>query len=299
MSCDTAGFSAGSGGANQTWNFTSLNVVDSLIYAIVHRNSASNGGQFPNASFVEVFGTNEVYVENNASQYAVGGLSQSGIIIKYPNTQINYNRPATYQDTLVDTFTTEYTVMSFNVKGAGVIRTKVDGYGTLVLPDSTYSNVLRFKIESDEVDTIQGLPAPANLVLVKARGYIWFDAKHKGALMRVDSIDIKSPVQNTTVYTVSYYKAGQALGVQSISSFTEDAACYIGTGVIKINAPFNSDKEYHLSVYNSSGQVVFSDKFKATGNLYTNTISDLPNGLYYMSLSADNQQISAIKVYKR
>lgn len=300
MSCDTTGFNPGTSGVNQTWNFSNLTVVDSSIHAVIHRNSASNGGQFPNASFVEVFDGNEIYIENNASQYAVGGLSLSGIIIKYPNTQINYMRPATYQDTLVDTFTSDYNAMSFNVKGGGVIRTKVDGYGTLILPDSTYTDVLRFKSEFEQVDTIQGLPGPGNLIFIKSHVYIWFDSSHTNALLRVDSVDIKSPVQNTTVYTVNYYKAAQpVVGINSLTSDKVIIGCYMGNGILKISADFDRNSIYKVYAYNTIGQAVYSSQFKPSGDMYLTDIPDLPSGVYYISLHADNQPPVSVKVYKQ
>lgn len=294
---DTAGFNPGAAGANVTWDFSNMKFKRWLNIYIIHPNSASNGGLFPNATYVEALASgDEVYVKNDAS-YTVEGVVQAGVVIQYPDARKVLTRPITYNDTFKDGYTTKYSVQTYNLEGAGNSTTIVDGYGQLITPDDTFDNVLRVKATFTQSDTVKGLvPLVANSI---GTSYYWFDSAHKEPLMRVEEIDITSPLQNARVYVVAYIDTNPpAADVEDVTSSSAKVNAVINDRNLLLSGDLITGKEYSLALYSQNGQAIVNTKFVANSNVLITSLPELPSGIYVLTLTKQGSRPQVIKVIK-
>jgi hypothetical protein len=114
-----------------------------------------------------IFGTYSKYEPNNR------------IILKYPLT---YNSQL-YTDTYDRTDSVQGPWPSFWQYGTQQIYS--DAYGTLILPDSTYTNVLRVK---KQVHFLTDFPFTSGTVYTDIDIYEWYSADHRTFLLQVNNM---------------------------------------------------------------------------------------------------------------
>ena len=90
---------------------------------------------------------------------------------------------------------------------------KVEGYGTLITPYQTHSNVLKVKTTLDQVDSVVFFATPLGLPR-KIVEYTWYDANFKLPIMRAEGIEV---LGFTTINTVQYYDT-RIVGTEELNS---------------------------------------------------------------------------------
>lgn len=138
--CDTNGISRGASGASVTWNFGSLSQTSTsteTYIACAHPYIDS----FPGSTIANTDGAgNYTYFIADVNKFSVTGVYNVATGYQYytnPATMISY--PATYGASHIDTG-----LIAIPFGSLAVIDSSTnDGYGTLVLPSGTYTNVLR------------------------------------------------------------------------------------------------------------------------------------------------------------
>jgi hypothetical protein len=134
----------GGGGAGVTWNLSGLTLMYGGTLSIVNPSGTPYTGTFPTSNFCLqlVTGTTSydynrksaIGIENLATTYAGVGTGTD----YSPNPRLNMPFPFHYLDAVTDTF------QSTTSAPETVILT-YDGYGTLITPFHTYTNVIRVK----------------------------------------------------------------------------------------------------------------------------------------------------------
>ena len=149
-------FDPGPGGANQTWDFSSLNPSNplDLNFEILDPATVQGNVDFPDAEFVlflPTFGTYEFYAANADSIYLLGGVSISNnevdFLTIFTDPEDGIQLPLTYGDNYPYFSAFEqYLFGSFLTSETREGNVNVDGYGTLITPAGTFTNVLRLQI---------------------------------------------------------------------------------------------------------------------------------------------------------
>jgi hypothetical protein len=214
--CDTAGVQHGPSGANQTWDFSTL-VVGSMNppSSIVSPASTPYASTYPSADMVyyqddgyggEVFS----YINATSSMAEIVGQAidtnnVSYYQISYPNAYTIALFPTTYNTTGNDTYMRNIPLVTtpflMELRTYGSIDFIADGYGTLILPSGTYTNVLRTKTIHNATDSLVYTPPtiPASLSGTSQNiTYDWYGPNMKSALL---SIQYSSNTQNSTTTT--------------------------------------------------------------------------------------------------
>jgi hypothetical protein len=138
MSFGPAG-SPGAGGANQTWNLSAIPATPSATMTIVSPGSTPCGSSFPSANWAQdISGAQYNYYASTSAQLEVLGEQfpsscSGGITYTSPKTVLQF--PFNYTNSFTDTYSTG--------TGTGTVTTTYDGYGTLITPSGTYTNVTR------------------------------------------------------------------------------------------------------------------------------------------------------------
>jgi len=228
--CDTAGVQAGPSGANQTWDFSTL-VVGSMSPAssIVAPSSTPYPSTYPTADMVyyqdDGFGSEVfTYMDVTSSEATLVGqaIDTNNVNfyqISYPNTYKIVGFPTTYNTTWNDTYLRNIPLVTtpflMELRTYGSLDFTADGYGTLILPSGTYTNVLRTKIVHNATDSLVYTPPsiPASLSGTSSyTSYDWYGPDMKSALL---SIQFSSNTQNsTTTYDKSVMIGNVSTGIQ-------------------------------------------------------------------------------------
>lgn len=138
--CDSV--NEGTSGMNQIWNFTSITCPNSYQSKWL----SSINSSLPTASMVNVSGFDTSFYDFSANLIdEIAISSQNTGFVPLTNSYIQNNFPISYGSTLTDSFVfSPYIVNSFTHLVSGNARYLVDGFGTIVLPTGTYTDVLRF-----------------------------------------------------------------------------------------------------------------------------------------------------------
>jgi hypothetical protein len=207
MKCNADSVMPGKSGAKQIWDFTSLiSLKDTMTETMVDPASTPDGDLFINATLAEKYSDGRyVYADIRENQNFLMGFadSRNKILIKYPNPMLFAQRPLTYGTVLTDQFTDEFMANNFEFEGSGSMVLKADGYGTLILPNGKYNNVLRVKITQNQVDTMTRFN---QISKTTSTTYVWFDENHTSALLKIDQIESKMFNRKSVYYLLSETK---------------------------------------------------------------------------------------------
>lgn len=144
----------GSAGMDQTWDFSAF-VTDSLIYInFVDPATTPDGALFPNAT-IAALDTGGIFAYS-AFTTAGGefqGLSIPGLgAIVYSDPMSQGTFPCTYNTTWTDNLAAEF-VLGLPTVRTGTTTGTADGYGTLILPWGSITDVLRITYVEDYADS--------------------------------------------------------------------------------------------------------------------------------------------------
>ncbi len=146
--CNTTGVPTGDTGSNITWDYSSLSVTSRDTVTVLDGAATPYTDSFPGVTLAEYLSANGEYVYYNTSTHAMRDTGAyfppatggAGCIFETkPATYLSY--PFTFGNALNDSCA--YIVYSSAQSSQQVDTMLADGYGTLILPSGTYTNVLR------------------------------------------------------------------------------------------------------------------------------------------------------------
>lgn len=187
--CQTDSIFPGSSGKNRVWDFSKLKQKTNSILTeeIVNANKTPYKKDFKEADFAEKNsdGTWVFYKINNNQNFLTGYVDDnSKMKMMYSDPMLFAKRPVQFSDSITDTFKRTYTVNQMDMTGSGTITIVADGTGTLILPNGTFENVLRIRIEIIQLDApVQYASWPSKSI---QKTWTWFDNKHTSALLKID-----------------------------------------------------------------------------------------------------------------
>jgi hypothetical protein len=147
----------GSAGANQNWDFSALPSVTNKTVQYQTPSSTPHGASHTTSNLALNDDPDYYYMQSTSSALTVTGVFTSIISenVTFQNPQDLMRFPATYNMTYVDTFKAVFSFGGNPGKRTGTATVLVDGYGSLMLPGQTYTDVVRVKTTENSVDSIE------------------------------------------------------------------------------------------------------------------------------------------------
>lgn len=136
----------GNGGPAETWDFSAYSGSNVVNYSGVNPTGTPYGSQYPAAdvcSYVPSQGQYEYLEDDPAATYLLGANSASLSMNFSADKQKFMVFPLTYNDTWTDTYQASGNNAGFPFTRTGSMTATADGFGTLITPNGTYTNVLR------------------------------------------------------------------------------------------------------------------------------------------------------------
>lgn len=287
-----AGFSPGSAGTVQSYNFGNVvsNGIKNTQYVAV--GSTPFSSQFPNATLASTDGaTYTFYSLSNSALSIVGRVdSIGGPVISYSNSE----------DILRYTFSmgsnyTDQWAASYN-NGTQVFRTgtttvKGDGTGILIIPGATYMNILRISVLQSYKDS-----SASFIHNYSKEEYSWYIEGAKEPLAKMatytftdGSSTISSQEGSFTSSTVGFEENNLGLSLNLFPNPTTE-----NISLLLSDEKFSTTK---FKIINQLGQEILNvTKYTETSeNLIKFDVTDLNNGLYHLQLIHQNGTIETKK----
>jgi len=258
------GLSPGDAGANQTWDFSGLTLTPlNQTVNTVAVATAISASSFPNSNYCLIMtdnsDTNDIKtaytffnLSNTSFEYL--GSSGPGYNLNFLDPQIILQFPYTYNTEINDTYQIEaWTTKSFT--------SVYDGYGTLITPFGTYTNVIRQK-------RTEGLYV----------SYSWYQTNPFSFVMDGEFTDngYINVYKNTTGLGINPIEPKKAMAVFPNPAHTE----------LNIQLPEQQTLDC-VAVTDITGKIVL----KQDQNLNQINVSHLANGLYFIEAHSGNEKL--------
>lgn len=182
---DTTGVNPGNSGANQTWNFSNINIgSDSIVANVVNPNTTPYFSYFPTSNIAMITGGYNYYTISDGDMNMIGsvdGTLPDQKITIFSDPELYLRIPFTYNSTFTDNYFATF-AFSFGDTGIkrGIVTKTADSWGTIILPGGTFNNVLRIHTISDETDSVIA-PYP-HVERRIGHEYSWYSSQYKNPL---------------------------------------------------------------------------------------------------------------------
>lgn len=248
--------------------------------------SSTEIATFPGSTLKMVDGGTTVYYKASDTKLEITGIVNTQATLNFSvdnGTHINY--PTTYGPTQNDTAKGTFSSSSASGLFSGTMTAIADAYGTLIVGNQTYSNVLRVKFTQNfnlysALDVTYSNP----IGTITNIAYSYYDASHRYALLNSTSGNISIPllsinqnVKTTFALNETFLAVNNAVKKENLVVYPNPAQDFIGF-------KGNTDNYSKANIYSLDGKLVKTSDVKS-GNIQ---ISDLPPASYFIQVSGKN-----------
>jgi hypothetical protein len=292
----------GPSGANQTWDFSVINVTSSDELLIMNPSSTPFVSEFPESNQVSHFDGTTTYNYNNVNPSKMehngdGFEGNPPLIIHYTNPSTQMIFPFSYNNSSNDTYYSEYTQSGMTMHSHGTVTLMADAWGTVTTPEGTFSNVLRTRNHIVQVDSAFMEGIFLYTTTSTFTHYNWHTANSHHPVMSISILSTSLMDDIIGSYT------SNTQGIPSRISSINKIELYPNPsyGTINLSCDVGSPTVIDLSVYNSLGQKLFSlnNQVLPFGNLQMSIdLSCLKQGMYLLEIK-NKEGILTEKFLKR
>ncbi len=264
-------------GADLLWDFTEVVPLGTLNYNYIDKTEGGSYTSFPEATIaMSDGGTNYLYRDYTADAVILYGFyfDVTESLGPYHDPQITLTYPMTFGTTLTDDFATDYTSFEDEIERTGEITVTGTGYGTLLLPDATLTDVLLVKgVQNFQDDTGDG-----DLIIYEIVTYDFYKPgiHHPVLTLNIIIVDDFEPQYQGT------FNATPNLTVENEQKLTFSTYPNPAEDVLNLTIDPTLTVQ-KINVHTMAGQLVF------TINQLQNSIptAHLPAGIYTITVEAN------------
>jgi hypothetical protein len=285
-SCDVTGITPGAAGASVTWNFAGLTELNRDTTTLLACSPSFHCDSFPGSNFVMYDNYDDYYGIADTSKLVFTGAYISSQYLHLHGESMILFYPATYNSVHVDSY-------SYNIPFVDAYREIDsfigDGYGTLILPTGTFTNVLRIH----EIGYVWDTSAFGGTSVYRTESYNWYMTgfHHQLLVVNVDTTMPGGPYTSNA----EYYTQGVPLAVRAVGN-TTDVLVYPNPAADVIHAKFSLPENVNARVTLSdvTGRVVAAigaNGLKQGMNDVQIPLSGIPAGLYMMKIDNGSESV--------
>lgn len=250
--------SPGNSGMMETWDMSNLTETEEQSFIYIEPASAPRIDSFPDANLVAQNWTGDFsyYQVSNSELKILGHVistpPEDTSLVVYEQTEQLLQLPYTYNDSHTSEFTGSFWVPGFGeFPFDGSLDFEADGYGTLMLPNATYENVVRYHFYREQVNYVNGIPAGTTT----KEQWAWVSAEYRFWLLIMEE---NNDGFNTTSL-VWYDKNPYPATTSGISDRRSDQLIVYPNPVKSghsLNIEWKARQTVNVSVFNTSGQLM-------------------------------------------
>ncbi|KPE51174.1 T9SS type A sorting domain-containing protein [Chryseobacterium indologenes] len=288
-----ASINAGPAGANITWDFSAYSAVNVITYTTNVCPGQANCFRFSGANRITKPAQAEVYdftamTDTEATMLGTySGPSVGEGTSTYTDPLIEYKFPITYQQQFDDNYQFNGVSATSSMSESGQVSFVADGYGTVITPVGTFSNVMRVKRMRSATQTIPGLP-PATYIV---ESYQWI-SQNEGVVLSF-TINTATFNGNTNTTKLLSYLVPGSLSTLETKNIPSDITVYPNPSADLVTLKSKEDIK-KITVHSLDGKVILSAE-----NRKDIDISGLPEGTYILQGILKNGTSVSKKVIKK
>ncbi|KAA2224687.1 T9SS type A sorting domain-containing protein [Chryseobacterium sediminis] len=241
---------------------------------------------FPGSTIKMIDGTTTIYYKASTTKLEITGIVNPQLTLNFSVDNGTYNNyPTTYGPAQNDTAKGTFSSSVANGLFSGTMTAQADAYGTLIIGNQTYSNVLRVKYTQNlnlyaSFDVIYANP----IGTATNTAYAYYDASHRYALLNstignvsVPLLSINQTVATSLALSETFLATSNVVKKENLIVYPNPAQDFIGF-------KGNTDNYSKANIYSLDGKLVKTSDVKS-GNIQ---ISDLPPASYFIEISGKN-----------
>lgn len=288
--------SPGSAGANVTWDFSNETITETTgNYTVMTPAQVDGSENFPGTTMVWTvdvgFGALRAFMsfDNNAftsygEQFEGAGFSS---VNTYTDPMVHFTYPLIYQNTGSDVYSGTTSSFSGENDFSGSKSFVVDGYGTVITPYGTYSDVLRVTTINTQTMTVVGLEVVSNSTETS-----WYSPDYPAPVMTIlHSEDYNDGTNTDSTKSMSALVSYTPASSTGLADHDNQNAfnIYPNPASDQVTLSFlNATANTVVNIYSSTGKLVKTkSNFQSDQKL---DVSSLSPGIYIAVLSADGKQ---------
>lgn len=290
----------GAAGANITWDFSGMVSDQSQTVNFVATGQTPFAANFGSATVAAEYESGlsvgstaavryEFFSLNAANLIRHGLATNQNVVVSYSNPQTALTLPFSYQSTNTDDFAADFSVSGLYVSETGTISVTGDGYGTLILPNATISNVLRVRVVQDYTDLVDN----GSSFSYHVETYVWYHPNIAYPLLVISDEHVQdSPLPS--IKTVYYAMLELQTGIADVyPTFTLKAYPNPTADRVFVDFYLPEAAEVGLSVYDIMGRKVQEKPIEqlspGKGGFQLN-FGGYPRGIYLAEMVVNGHQ---------
>ncbi len=289
---NSAWMDPGASGADVTWDFSGLVIGSTFTETYVDPASTPEAASFPTATLALVAGAGYRYrsFDANGGYYLGQALGAGSSMVVYSDPEVTFQFPCTYATQWVDDLFGAYPPLNL-VYLTGTITAEADGYGTLILPYDTFTNVLRLHLSRN---TILETQWPEDGYYVDTIYYYLHPGTHF-PLVEVYSNSAGEDLSSLTVTTGVRWLGDPFAGLQAAAAPANTLiAVAQGDGIVRLDLSLSAGGVATIQVIDAAGRSVVQERMGlgAGTSSHTLAVSTLRPGLYIVRMLLNGQQMA-------
>lgn len=279
----------GSSGNGVTWDMSAISCPTTQTVAFLSPASCPGYSNFPSANLAMTDDAADIYsyeYTGNTSWQRVGAYQvSSSTSIPFTNTETLISFPISYGNIQTDAFSGSTTISGIPVNRGGDVTTEYDGFGTLIMPYGTVSNVVRIHTHEDYSDEYVGYGMQVDYL---TDAYVFYKQGINYPIYTFTSFTSSS---GSTMY--SSYLDQSYVGISEQGTI-EGFSLYPNPATDFVMAEFESDAAdlATINITDLSGKLISSTNttIESAGMQSIRLdVSNLESGLYIVSINIDNK----------
>ncbi|MCT2407468.1 T9SS type A sorting domain-containing protein [Chryseobacterium antibioticum] len=274
-------------GANVTFSNGSLTqgAASPTTYSIP---SAAEITTFPGSTIKMSSGATTIFYKTSAAKLEITGVINPEATLNFSvdnGTYMNY--PTAFGITQSDNARGNFTSSVANGLFSGTMGTLADAYGTLIISNKTYTNVLRVKFTQNF-----NLYSPFDVTFSNPIGtftntaYSYYDGNHRYALLTSTSGNISVPLLGINQSTSSAAALSETFLATANTTKKEDFVVYPNPAKDFIGFKGNTENYTTANIYSLDGKLIKTSDIQS-GNVQ---ISELPPASYFIEIKRKNSE---------
>lgn len=285
----------GSAGANQTWNLSGMVATSTASYTSSSPSSTPYASSFTNSNFSMNFSGVYTFGNTSSTVWQNTGAYGNNVMFAYSNPEDYLHYPFNMGNTFTDTWAVNFTSNTIPFARTGTTTVTYDGYGTLTLPNGTFSNAVRVHFYQSFQD-VYTYASVTNTITYTNDEYMWYlNGNHQTIAAVYTSSNSTSPGTQQN----GFYVNNIVSSVNDYDNVSSNIISYPNPAAEEINFDFlNSTEIKEIQFYDLTGKQILVEKINTNemGNTIKVKLNQFTAGIYLVKFISTDGSVGTKKI---
>jgi len=290
----------GNSGAMLTWDMSGLTETEEQFFTYIPPAEGAFADSFPNAtlcakswlddySYYKVSPT-ALSVEGHVVTMDTGDTT----VMVFDDSEQIIELPYSLNSSFVDNFEgTSYIPTFGEFPFDGNLDFEADGYGTLILPNGTYNNVVRYHFYREQTNYFNGFPAGT----ITKEQWAWVSADHRFWLLLMEENWDGFSTTPLIWYDKNPYPVSTGI------KLPEEALVRVSPNPVRANQNlsinWNKNEQAEISLLRLDGSLIKKETRAMATGINNYTCPQISSGIYILKIESPGKSISQkLSVYR-